>query len=199
MVNETSIANRPPTDRARARDSYSFELEQWLCAHESLLGVHSTFESLMESIKRGATSGNSGTKGCGRTVAEPFERWKNLRDVHGAIDRASRCERAFRRLTDDEREIACARYLVLKKALPAGLDAKFGHLAAVVVVVARQSNLLAEFWEDMGRKRFQAWRIKAETALRDTHTSWFSRRAAVDDEIEAGRTLARQSWEDVDG
>jgi hypothetical protein len=179
---ETKTHHQP---RITQRGGYSAELETWLTTHESLLGERSAFSGLVASIERGATSGNSGTKGCGITRVEPFENWKKLRDVHNVIGRAGKCEMAFRMLTTYERWLLCARYLFVKTALPAGMHGTLGDLSAVAFVVADRLGLQAVIWQDASNQRTRRWESVAVMALKEAHQQWQMARAEVDRELAA--------------
>ncbi len=168
------------------RGGYSAEVESWLTEYAASMGDRSTHAALVAAIERGANGGNSGTKGCGILRREPFENWRgSLRSLHGAMDKAKRCEMALRMLTTYERWQLCARYMCRIANLPIGMNEQLGELSAVAIVVADRLGLSHRLAADATKKRFRQWTDVAAMALQDTHDQYYLARAEVDRELAA--------------
>lgn len=158
---------------------YSQELESWLRDRASLMGERSNFAGIVAAIEKGATGGNSGTKGCGIVRIEPFESWESLHVLHDTFERAGRCELAFRELTTFERWLACARYLYRRETVPAPMHLKLGHLSCVALVVAGKLGLHEQLLVDGWDGKADGWLRVAEVACEAMHQAWSASCAEV--------------------
>jgi hypothetical protein len=187
----TSTATEAPKRQRlnRQRGGYSAELANWLQNNASLMGERSNFGGLVASIERGGSGGCRGTKGVGVVRIEPFESWAKLKELHGAFDRAAKCEQAWRALTTYERWLLCARYLFSRDKLPAGMLGQLGDLSVVAYVVADRLGIASRLALDASKQRTRQWESVCAIALDEAHRSWQLARADVDRE-EAAESMA---------
>lgn len=175
--------------KSKIPGGYNRGFANWLRSNDVLMGEHSNFASLAAAIQKGGNQGNRGSKGCGMVRIEPFEEWANLRELHDAFSASSRYAVACRALTNWERWILCARYLMRRDALPVGLYAALDDLGGVAVLVAYRMGMLDEFTGLAGKDAFERWRGIAEVTSEKAHESLEAALADYDTELDAGCRL----------
>lgn len=160
-MSEKSKKNRP--------GGFNRGLAKWLTENDVLMGERSNFASLAAAIQKGGNQGCSGTKGCGKVRIEPFEEWESLEKLHATFGDAGRYATSFRALTNWERWVLCALYLVRKETLPLGLHSALGDMAGVALLVSHRMGLLDQFLEGHGPESFARWQGIAEVVSEDAH------------------------------